>query len=96
MKPDPRYPDEAAVVQIERSDLGPFLSTRVAEGRVRVRVLVRADGTVGGVEILESSGYPSLDRAASEAITRWRFAPATRDGQPIDAYYVLTVRFVVI
>jgi hypothetical protein len=30
--------------------------------------------------VLMSSGYPTLDRAAIEAVERWRFQPARRRG----------------
>lgn len=62
-------------------------------GRLRVRILVRADGTVGGVDILISSGDRELDDTARQGLMRWRFAPARRDGVPIDAYLRLWVTF---
>jgi protein TonB len=63
------------------------------EGRLRLRLLVRADGTVGGVELLVSSGDAELDRAAVAALSRWQFEPARRDGQPVDSYYLVWVAF---
>jgi protein TonB len=62
-------------------------------GRLKVRLLVRADGTVGRVEVLITSGDPALDEAARLGLARWRFVPARRDGVPIDAYLVLWVTF---
>jgi len=50
---------------------------------------------VSRVDVIASSGSPALDRAAAEAVKRWRFAPATRDGVPIDAYVTLRIRYVV-
>jgi protein TonB len=61
---------------------------------VQVRLLVRADGTVGRVDVLASSGDPELDRATVAAMSRWRFDPARRGGTPVDSYYVVWVRFV--
>jgi protein TonB len=63
------------------------------EGRVRLRLLVRSDGTVGSVEVVVSSGDPEVDRAAVDALSRWRFEPARRDGGPIDSYYFVWVTF---
>ena len=63
------------------------------EGRLRLRLLVRADGTVGAVELLVSSGDAELDRAAVTALSGWHFEPARRDGQPVDSYYVVWVAF---
>jgi protein TonB len=63
------------------------------EGRLQVRLLVRADGVVGTVDVVASSGDPELDRAAVQALARWRFEPARRDGQPVDSYYLVWVTF---
>jgi len=37
---------------------------------VKVRFVIRSDGTVQDVEVVEGSGYPLLDRAAVEAVER--------------------------
>jgi iron complex outermembrane recepter protein len=52
--------------------------------RVVLRVTVNAQGTVDGVELIDSAGA-DFDRAAEEAVRRWKFAPALRDGQPFAA-----------
>ncbi len=57
------------------------------ETSVVLSVTVRADGTVGAVGIIDSSGYADLDTAAAESVKRFKFAPATANGKPID--YVL-------
>lgn len=76
---------------------GPGGSSALEEasvrGRVKVRLLIRADGTVTTVEVLVSSGDAALDEAARQGLHRWRFAPASRDGTPIDAYLLLWVTF---
>jgi TonB family protein len=45
------------------------------------------------VETLVSSSFPSLDQAATEAIMRWHFAPALRDGQPVPDTRILPIHF---
>lgn len=75
----PRYPQEAL-----RRDIG---------GTVRVRVTVASDGSVDRLELAESSGNRYLDRAAMEAVRRWRFQPAVRDGQPVVADVVVPISF---
>lgn len=89
------YPGEAFRLVVRRQDLGPDLTAEGAEGAVKVRALVTADGGVRSVEVAASSGSAVLDRAAAAAVRRWQFAPATRDGAPIDAYVVVTIRYVV-
>lgn len=63
------------------------------QGTVILRVLVGADGSVLGVEIERSSGSRSLDRAAREAVGKWRFHPATRNGVAHSAWASVPVTF---
>ena len=56
---------------------------RGLEGRVVLRVEVLADGAPGDVTVAQSSGHAMLDRAARDAVARWRFAATTVDGQPV-------------
>jgi protein TonB len=63
------------------------------QGTVLLRVLVGADGSVLGVEIEKSSGSRSLDRAAREAVAKWRFHPATRNGVALSAWASVPVTF---
>ncbi|HUJ13464.1 MAG TPA: TonB family protein [Thermoanaerobaculia bacterium] len=62
------------------------------EGAVVVRGIVRRDGTIDDVEIIKDLPY-GLGEAAREAVSRWRFNPATYRGEPIDVYYTVTVNF---
>ncbi len=89
--PAPEYPGFRLAVE-PSAGLASGLAVR-PQGRVRLRLLVRADGTVGAVELLVSSGDADLDRAAVAALSGWRFEPARRDGQPVDSYYVVWVAF---
>jgi protein TonB len=63
------------------------------QGTVILSVLVGADGSVLGVEIEKSSGSRSLDRAAREAVAKWRFHPATRNGVAHSAWASVPVTF---
>lgn len=63
------------------------------QGTVVLSVLVGADGSVLGVEIEKSSGSRSLDRAAREAVGKWRFHPATRNGIAHSAWASVPVTF---
>ncbi len=89
------YPGEAFRLTVRRQDLAPELALEGTEGTVGLRVFVPADGTVRTVEVIVSSGSAILDRTAAQAVRRWRFAPATRDGVPIDAYVTFKIRYVV-
>jgi protein TonB len=63
-----------------------------ATGAVVVRGIVRRDGTIDEVEVIKNQPY-GLGEAAREAVRRWRFRPATYNGEPIDVYYTVTVNF---
>lgn len=62
------------------------------QGPVVVRGIVRRDGTIDNVEIIKDLPY-GLGEEARRAVSRWRFRPATVNGEPIDVYYTVTVNF---
>jgi protein TonB len=57
------------------------------QGEVRLDVHVGVDGSVLDVQLRTSSGSPLLDRSAIDTVRRWRFRPATVDGQAVSAWY---------
>ena len=72
----------------------PNMSKRLGEqGTVVLRVLVKADGNAGEVEVKSSSSYPRLDQAAIDAVKTWRFNPAKIDGKAIDEWYQVPIPF---
>jgi protein TonB len=66
---------------------------RAEQGAVILLIHVSPQGLTGGVDILESSGFQSLDRAARDAVWGWHFLPAMRDGQPVPFDMTLRVSF---
>ena len=77
--PPPRYPEKARL--------------RKQEGTVLLDVRVRTDGTSEDVRVLSSSGYALLDGAALEAVRKWRFVPAKRGSQLIEANVEVPIKF---
>ncbi|HEX4334034.1 MAG TPA: energy transducer TonB [Usitatibacter sp.] len=72
----------------------PPLSRRLKEqGRVLLRVLVSTAGNAQDVELRTSSGSERLDRAAIEAVRRWRFSPARRGAETIAAWALVPIVF---
>lgn len=66
----------------------PRLSRRFGEqGKVVLRLLILASGSVAKAEIETSSGYKRLDQAALEAIRNWRYLPAKQDGVAIEYWH---------
>ena len=66
---------------------------RGEEGLVILRVKVTANGRAHEIEIAESSGHPRLDRAAQDAVARWRFEPARDGNRAIDSWVRVPVVF---
>ncbi len=66
---------------------------RGLEGRVVVTAAVDPLGVVVSSEIAETSGFAMLDRAALEAVRRWRFEPAQRNGRPVRATISVPIIF---
>ena len=72
----------------------PNMSKRLGEqGTVVLRVLVKADGSAGEVEVKSSSNYSRLDQAAIDAVKTWRFNPAKIDGKATDEWYQVPIPF---
>jgi TonB family protein len=65
---------------------------RSVSGDVILEIVVRRDGTVGDVTILQGLGA-GLDRRAVDAVRQWRFDPATRKGVPVDVVVEVAVEF---
>ena len=64
------------------------------QGRVRIGLHVEADGDLTRIHLLESSGYPLLDRAAVKNVTELRTVPAVTQwlgGNDMDV--ILPVRY---
>jgi len=77
--PPPTYPRRA----LRRGD----------QGVVLLRVDVSADGVPTSVGIVRSSRSRELDRAAVDAVGRWRFQPATADGRAVPGTVEVPIEF---
>jgi len=77
--PRPEYPSDALRMR--------------QEGVVMLNVQVSADGRASSVSLKRSSGVPSLDDAALEAVRRWTFEPAMQAGFPVASQVEVPVRF---
>lgn len=63
------------------------------EGEVSVRVLVGTDGRVKNIELIESPHVDFWNATRKQALNKWRFTPATKDGKPFESWITLKVRF---
>ncbi len=73
----------------------PYLSrVNEEEGDVLLRVVVDPKGRVAEINIIQSSGYSRLDKAARKAVKRWKFQPALKDGLAIEGVVKIPISFV--
>jgi iron complex outermembrane receptor protein len=78
-----------------KSSAPAFPSDKLESGEhptVVLKVTVFADGSLGDV-VVEHSAGASFDRAASEAVRGWTFAPAEKGGVPIASRVGVAVHF---
>jgi TonB family protein len=62
------------------------------EGDVVLEIVVRSDGSVGQISMVQRLGS-GLDQRAVEAVRQWRFSPARRHGTPVDVLVEVAVEF---
>ena len=77
-KVDPAYP-----VQLMRENV---------HGTVILYAVIHADGSVGNIRILRGADE-RLDRFATEAVSQWKFEPATKKGTPVDVEATFQIPF---
>ncbi|MDH7515889.1 MAG: energy transducer TonB [Bacteroidota bacterium] len=63
------------------------------EGTVYVQATIDEHGRVVKA-VAVASDAPPLMNAAAEAVRKWRFSPAQKEGRPVEATIVIPVRFV--
>jgi len=76
--PEPEYSEEARKKKIH--------------GVVVVSLIVGADGTAHNITVEKGIGY-GLDEKAVAAVSRWKFEPALKDGQPVEKEIKVEVNF---
>jgi TonB family protein len=77
-KVDPKYP--------------PALAHARVEGDVVLYAIIRRDGSVDSIEVLRSLDT-MLDQNAMEALARWKFRAAERQGQPVELAAIVRIPF---
>jgi TonB family protein len=84
----------AAPVALSKSDPAypPDLMRDKVEGTVILYAIIRADGSITDVKILNSVNE-RLDESAIAALHRWRFHPGSKENQAVDVEAVVQVPF---
>jgi protein TonB len=94
--PLPVLTDAVPLASAARDFQPPYPSVLLrtgVEGKAVLRVLIGSDGRVKQVAIISADDPLFADAAERQALRKWRFKPATRDGQPVETWKQLTVRF---
>ncbi len=78
-RPTPQFPRGAQVF----GSAGVFV----------VDLIINTDGRTSTPRIVKSLPAPTLSYCALEAVKRWRFTPARKDGRPVEVHFRLTVEF---
>ena len=80
------------IVREVKPDYTDDARRRGIEGDVVLEIVVRRDGSVGEVKVLQGLGG-GLDRRAIDAVRQWKFSPAKRFGTPVDVLVEVAVEF---
>jgi TonB family protein len=77
-KVDPKYP--------------PTLINEHVEGEVVLYAVIRSDGSVDSIQLVRGI-EDRLDANAMQALSQWRFRPATKQGAPVDLEAIVHIPF---
>ena len=70
----------------------PAARQQSVRGEVLLQAMVLEDGKVGEVRILRSPSQ-ILSDAAIQAVLKWKYRPATRDGKPVPSWRIEAISF---
>ena len=62
------------------------------QGNVLLSMIVNADGSTRDIQVKQSLDK-DLDEKAVECVKKWKFEPATKDGQPVAMRMAVQVNF---
>lgn len=87
--------DVKAPVVIRRVEprFPPAMAHARMAATIKVRCIIDKQGNVHDPEVLVGSPWPAFNQSVLAAVQQWRFRPASLHGQPVDAWFELTVNF---
>lgn len=104
--PSPPAPSPVASGPVPVADLDSKAVTIVAprypvesrrkreQGTVVLAVTLGPDGSVDAIDIARTSGFGRLDKAALDAVRRWRWSPTMRGGEPVPVTGTVDIPFI--
>lgn len=91
--PHPSFVSEANAVYRVLPVYPPIARQIGAQGPVVLRAVIARDGTVESLHVV-SSAHPTLNQAALEAVSQWRFRPYLLNGVAVEVEAEITVNFI--
>lgn len=87
-----RFDEPPVPIRTVAPDYPPALRREGVSGMVSVAITVDEKGNVTDARV-ERSSHEAFEKPAIDAVSRWRFKPATKDGAPVAVNVVVPVRF---
>lgn len=84
---------DAAYLHNPRPNYPPMSRRLGEEGKVLLKVRVSTDGRALAVDLEKTSNFNRLDEAALDVVKRWRFVPAKRGDEAIEASVIVPLVF---
>jgi TonB family protein len=84
--------DPPRLLREVKADYTEDARQRGLSGEVVMEIVVRRDGSVGDVKVLQGLGGGLNDRAV-QAVRQWRFSPAHKQGEAVDVMVEVSVEF---
>lgn len=86
--------DQAPRAVVKMPPVYPFRArSQGIEGVVQVKILVKEDGTVGEVLIMDARPPDTFEDAVLVAVPRWRFEPGVIGGKKVTSWVITALHF---
>lgn len=86
--------DQAPRAVVKMAPVYPFKAREQGiEGVVQVKILVKEDGTVGEVLIMDARPPDTFEESVLVSVPRWRFEPGVIGGKKVTSWVVTALHF---
>lgn len=94
-KPQPvvQPPTPAVLIRSVNPRYPPQAQRARTQGYVVLTFTVTAEGRTSNIRVTDSQPRHLFDRAAIDAVERWEFKPATRNGEPVESVVTNRINF---
>ena len=67
---------------------------KLEKAQVILQAIIEIDGSVRDIQLVRiNNPGKGFEKAAIDAVRRWRYKPATKDGEPVAVYFHVVVDF---